>query len=364
MEPATRRGVEMVWGASRLLVVGDVQGNADALRRLLERSELIADSGGAPIWTGGAAVLLLLGDLIDGGSQPAEALSLVMGLTPQARAQSGRVLVVQGNHERMLLSAFSASGEERESLLQLWFSQGGLETLARLAAARGAAIPAEVVAATFVATLGDLSQLAEELARLVSFVECECADELAFLARQTSPAALINGCVLGVHAGPNFDARDLATFAADETAQQQLVWDRRWLSLWPVEVATLASRLAVLKARLDDRAQGVDLHHIAFAHTQQEEFRVSGYAKGTQYRIGRLVARDAARGVPGVYNVMTTPRALPRGGALGGLSFGLEGVVAVYGSAPEDVTGLRPQDELLGEPDPAFPGGDHGVRRS
>jgi hypothetical protein len=356
-EAEARRGVEMVWGAPRLLVVGDVQGNADALHHLLQLAGLAESGpGGAPTWTGGHAVLLLLGDLVDGGWQPVEVLCTVMALVPQARAAGGRVVVVQGNHEQMLLAALTTPVAEREGPLGRWFSQGGLDTLARLAKARGAEISAEVVAASFVSTLGDLSAVAEDVSRLAAFVEREYAEEIAFLRDATVPAAVVNGCVLGVHAGPDFAARSLSEVGADAAAARALAWDRSWVRQWPEEPDAVSSRLVALKRRLADPSRGVDIRHVVFAHTPLEEFRVPGFKKGTQYRIGRLLACDEAGGVPGLYDVITAPRERPRGGALGGLAFGPEGIVAVYGSVMENDEGRWPQSEAIAEADPAFPG--------
>ena len=84
--------------APRLVVVGEVQGAADSAATLLENIGLI-DGGGR--WSGGDAILIQTGDLIDGGENSRAAMDLFMRLQEEAAAAGGRVIVLMGNHEAM-----------------------------------------------------------------------------------------------------------------------------------------------------------------------------------------------------------------------------------------------------------------------
>lgn len=105
-EPAVVRGVDSLY------VVGDVHGQHRRLRRLLENAGLV-DADGA--WTGGRSHLVLLGDLMDRGSDVTKTLWFVYGLEAEARAAGGRVHVLLGNHEIMVLTddLRYVSGKER-----------------------------------------------------------------------------------------------------------------------------------------------------------------------------------------------------------------------------------------------------------
>ena len=84
-----------------LYVVGDVHGEFDRLLRLL-RSAGLVDAGER--WTGGTAHLVLLGDVFDRGPDVTRALWFLYGLEAEAREAGGRVHLVLGNHEIMVLT--------------------------------------------------------------------------------------------------------------------------------------------------------------------------------------------------------------------------------------------------------------------
>src|SRR5262245_17702966 len=127
-----------VRGVDRVLVVGDIQSNYESLVFLLEAAGYLAWEDDAPVWRAGNAALLLLGDLLDGGQQPAEVLWLVTALEARAHEAGGRLVLLKGNHEEALLGSLLHGDQEA---FQQWFAIGGLETLARLARARGFDIP-------------------------------------------------------------------------------------------------------------------------------------------------------------------------------------------------------------------------------
>jgi hypothetical protein len=85
-------------GAPRLVAVGDVHGDLPAFRSILKDAGLVNDAGA---WTGGDAVLVQLGDLIDRGPSTRGVLDFVMALEKDAAKNGGSVVVLLGNHEVM-----------------------------------------------------------------------------------------------------------------------------------------------------------------------------------------------------------------------------------------------------------------------
>lgn len=86
--------------ASRIFAVSDVEGHYDRFVRLLQAVGVVDDEAR---WAWGNGHLVLVGDLVDRGTQVTEVLWLVHRLERQARRAGGRVHYVLGNHEAMLL---------------------------------------------------------------------------------------------------------------------------------------------------------------------------------------------------------------------------------------------------------------------
>jgi hypothetical protein len=90
-----------VWtGVERVVVVGDVHGDNDALVSILRSAGLIDQRGR---WTGGKTHLVQLGDLLDRGPDSRKAMDLLMALEKQAAKAGGAVHALIGNHEGMNL---------------------------------------------------------------------------------------------------------------------------------------------------------------------------------------------------------------------------------------------------------------------
>ena len=83
---------------SRVVALGEVQGAANSVTTLLQQLELIDEAGR---WSGGDAVLVQTGDLIDGGENSRAAMDLFMRLQDEAASAGGQVIVLMGNHEAM-----------------------------------------------------------------------------------------------------------------------------------------------------------------------------------------------------------------------------------------------------------------------
>jgi len=70
------------------VAVGDVHGDAVALRAALDAAGLLSPTGG---WAGGETVLVQLGDVLDRWSEEREALSMLFRLQDEAPAAGGAV---------------------------------------------------------------------------------------------------------------------------------------------------------------------------------------------------------------------------------------------------------------------------------
>jgi hypothetical protein len=85
---------------SRILAVSDVHGRFDSLLRLLQAQKVV---DGNLRWSFGEGHLVVVGDVMDRGSQVTEAYWFLRGLEEPARRAGGRVHVLLGNHEFMVL---------------------------------------------------------------------------------------------------------------------------------------------------------------------------------------------------------------------------------------------------------------------
>jgi len=91
----------------RIFAVSDVHGDYARLLKLLIAGKLIAGLPGTPknvVWTGGTAVLVCTGDLIDKWYHGVEVIQLLRALRKSAAAQGGSVIVTSGNHEAEFLA--------------------------------------------------------------------------------------------------------------------------------------------------------------------------------------------------------------------------------------------------------------------
>ncbi len=91
--------------AEEVYALSDPHGGYGALGRLLQQNRLIEGFSDDPAriasvrWTGGKAVLVIVGDLIDKGVESLGVIDLLRLLEGQAAAAGGRVVVTLGNHE-------------------------------------------------------------------------------------------------------------------------------------------------------------------------------------------------------------------------------------------------------------------------
>lgn len=86
----------------RIVAVGDVHGAHDAFVSILRAAGLIDRRGR---WSGGRAVLVQTGDLLDRGPDSRKSIDLIRRLEREARRAGGGVYALLGNHEWMRLVA-------------------------------------------------------------------------------------------------------------------------------------------------------------------------------------------------------------------------------------------------------------------
>ncbi len=91
--------------ADEIFALSDPHGGYPQLAQLLTANGLIASFPASPDdaakvrWTGGNAILVVAGDLIDKGPSSLGVIDLLRSLESQAPASGGRVVVTLGNHE-------------------------------------------------------------------------------------------------------------------------------------------------------------------------------------------------------------------------------------------------------------------------
>lgn len=82
----------------RIIAIGDVHGDVDAMREALRNAKLI---NGKDKWVGGKSVLVQVGDQLDRGNREREIYDLLFRLQDSAPVQGGAVHILLGNHEIM-----------------------------------------------------------------------------------------------------------------------------------------------------------------------------------------------------------------------------------------------------------------------
>lgn len=90
-----------VEGVDSLFVIGDVHGEFDTLTAVLRNAGVIDE---ALRWSAGRSHLAVAGDMMDRGDDVTRVLWFLYGLESQAEAAGGRLHVVLGNHELMVMT--------------------------------------------------------------------------------------------------------------------------------------------------------------------------------------------------------------------------------------------------------------------
>jgi len=87
-------------GVARVVAVGDVHGDRDALVAVLQMAGIL---DGARHWAGGKSHLVQIGDIPARGPQTREAYDLLMGLEGEALQSGGMVHPLIGNHDAAIM---------------------------------------------------------------------------------------------------------------------------------------------------------------------------------------------------------------------------------------------------------------------
>jgi len=101
LEPSLQLAPDSLPQPARWAALSDIHGQADLFLRLLRAHGLIDD---AQAWAWGDGVLVIVGDVLDRGAQQMEALWAIYRLAREADAAGGRVELLLGNHEAMVLA--------------------------------------------------------------------------------------------------------------------------------------------------------------------------------------------------------------------------------------------------------------------
>lgn len=88
-------------GVGRIVAVGDVHGDKDALSAVLKMSGLVDEK---EHWIGGAAHLVQVGDVPARGIQTRQAFDMLIRLEKEAAVAGGKVHALIGNHEAGVMS--------------------------------------------------------------------------------------------------------------------------------------------------------------------------------------------------------------------------------------------------------------------
>lgn len=100
----------------RTVAIGDVHGKLSLLNRLLEETGYDA----------GRDRLVFIGDLVDRGEDSKGVVARALELR---RESPGLVTIIRGNHEEMMLDALTATEDVADEKAELWYFNGGLETV-------------------------------------------------------------------------------------------------------------------------------------------------------------------------------------------------------------------------------------------
>ena len=85
----------------RIVAIGDLHGDHDAWRAIARAAGLIDAKGK---WSGGNATLVQMGDIVDRGPDSLKIIRDLMSLQREAPRRGGRVVVLLGNHEAMMMT--------------------------------------------------------------------------------------------------------------------------------------------------------------------------------------------------------------------------------------------------------------------
>lgn len=277
--------------SDRVVAVGDVHGAFDQFVAILRAASLIDERNQ---WSGGKAVLVQTGDILDRGPDSRKALDLLRRLEDEARRDGGAVYALLGNHELMRLLSdwrYVSEGEVKA------FTTPASEDLKKraIAAARGQDERAflKQLPPGYLEMLGAFGEDGEYGAWLRARPAMARINRILFLHGGLTEMAASLGCD-GVNAAVRKDLASLpvppeavpSLFSASENGP---LWYR---GLANEPEATLSPRLDAILKRLDARA-------IVIGHTTVLPGKVAPRLGGRVIRIdtGMVAGRFYPGGV-------------------------------------------------------------------
>jgi hypothetical protein len=293
---------------ARVVVVGDLNGHVGVLFRLLRGLRLVRASGA---WSGGRAVLVQLGDVVNRGPGARAAMDLLARLQGEARAAGGDVLWILGNHEVM-----TTLGHEAYVCAEEYLEFATFEEVARFHEAR-----ARVV----FELLGSPDRpgiVAPIEGRIRAWEEAAAPGRAAFRSAlgeagpyghriRTLPVAVRLGPLCFVHGGlaPRWAALGLGGLE-DEVRR---VWrsrprfyqdlDPRGLFRDPAGPlwyrAPCFSEARAMRAEVEEALRLVGARHLVVGHTRTDAVAPDRIGQPVARHGGRLVMADVALGAPG-----------------------------------------------------------------
>ena len=87
--------------SQRIVAVGDLHGDNDAWLAIARAARVIDGKGR---WAGGRTILVQVGDIVDRGPDSLKIIRHLMRLQREAPRRGGRVIVLVGNHEAMMMT--------------------------------------------------------------------------------------------------------------------------------------------------------------------------------------------------------------------------------------------------------------------
>jgi hypothetical protein len=276
----------------RVVAIGDVHGGYGQFQAILRAGGLI---DGRRRWTGGRAVFVQTGDVVDRGAESKQAIDLLRRLERDAARARGRVVALLGNHETMrmlgdyryvsegeyLAFRTSDSLDLRERLYDLLVSDRKTQ-----ASAAGTEFDESAFRTRFL----------EEVP--VGFVEMQQAfapeGEYGKWLRERDAMAIVNG-VAFVHGGVSpavaplgcaeINARvraELGTVRLTDPASLQTLIAGPDGPLW---YRGLVDGSPLLPEDVDAILQGIGARAIVVGHTPAAEFRIAVQHDGRVYQI-------------------------------------------------------------------------------
>lgn len=86
----------------RIVAIGDLHGDHDAWRAIAGAAGLVDAKGK---WSGGNTTLVQMGDIVDRGPDSLKIIRDLMSLQREAPKRGGRIIVLLGNHEAMMMTS-------------------------------------------------------------------------------------------------------------------------------------------------------------------------------------------------------------------------------------------------------------------